>query len=531
MTVRVAQPVYTTGTIPNYAATGTTLTANLTNVYAHPVPGDLVVAFCNYFVANTTDPTATFEGSSMTMIGSRQDYGTNRHVAVFTAPVTNLGSSIGGVTFTFPASVSNACGLAFVVSGQDGTPLDVSVVQSFNSIGTSHPFGPITPVSDNVLLLALVGGDNDNGAGASTFTTSITDWTNLDNGGTTAGSDGSIGVWYRNLATPAATSITVTSGASVNSGGFLLAIRPAATEPLGDLLPSRSLSARGPNASGGFTATPSGFLTVYRHTLVDSSDVVLLVYAYRDSPNSILSLSSPTGWEMIRETADATSTFTIQVYAKAYTTGMTIPSVTTSATTDRFWCFALVLRNVNLSDILDVDSVTFDASSSSTLTYPDATVAGNNLVLRMAFLYDDAPYPTTEGDDGSKVWINPKMAGFSTATGLDQGLIVNARSVASAGALGTEGQTINSAIGSTLYTLVLNLNAPIVELEAIFEGAGEVVAEFSIGSGTVAFEEAIVTGEAEVEASFTSFRRNSRVRSRPLVWVKNYLGEVVNVLD
>lgn len=535
MSVRLGAPVASpVSSITNFAATGTTLTVNLVNSWAAPVPGDLVIAVVSYLVASTTDPTASFEGSAMTMVGSRQAFGTNRHMAVFRALVTNLGPSLGGVTFTFPASVSFAEGFAITVAGQDtSTPLDVSVYQSSLGANTSHAYGSITPVTSDTLLLGFLATDNDNGAGASTISDTATGWSVLANGGSLSGSDGSIAGWYRSVSTPAATSLTATTGASVNSACFLLAIRPTVPQDaLDKVLLSRSVTARGPNASGGFTAAPGTFLGIQRDALVDSTDTVVIVFATRDSPAASLALSDSTGWTTIRDTQDAGG-MSLQVYSKPYTTGMTLPSVTTGATTDRFWCFALVLRDLDTTDPFDTDAVSFEvAAGGTTATFPDATAAGNNVLLRMHFAHDDnLQYCTTQGDDGSQVWVNASMSGFSTSTGLDQSLNILARTVPTSGAVGTESVTLGgTAVAYTAYTLLLNRVTTSASLNPDPVSSSDVVVALQALDAPAGLSVA-AAATADVSLDVETFQPYTRRGRRAFLWHTGADGQRTGVVS
>lgn len=543
MSVRVIHPAQPTNTLANFATTSTSVSANVTGQSSfpengsQPKAGDLVLVFIQYNSTSSTDPTATLSGAAMTQVGTTQAFGSNRYGAVFRGVVTNTGTSSPGVNVTVPATVSVSLITARVFAGVDATtPIDVTPVQGSLSAGTSHAYGPITPTTDGAMVVAFVALENDNGGGSSSLDSAITDWTNQDNYGTSGGTDGSIGVWTREVPTATATSITATSGASIASCGFLIALRPASGgDPLDDILIARSATCQAPASSGGFTLTPGNpNIASRRRTLSEVTDIIVIVFLHNDGGASIKALSSPSGWEVIRESLALG--VSLQVYARRWTNGMSLPSITLTETTDRAFAFAMVLRGIDPNDIFDVDQWDIGGGAAQAVFPTVTTTKANAVIMRMAFNWNDAEYPTGAGEDGSSIWVHPLTDGWSTTTGLDQNLMITARKLnGAAGSIGTETVPYSAVLaGVTAYTLALNAAPPINALSATLTAdasIAEVGDGFESVAGAIFLEPDPITVEAEITADFRSFRKNNRPAPRQLIWVRNYAGEQVNVID
>lgn len=413
------------------------------------VEGDYAVLAISYLSTLATAPTVAGSGMTWTQLGSTVAYGTNRYLAAFGGYVTSLLVTNNFAIPTEPGTVNFDVEWLGVYRGVDPTTaMDVTPTSTTHGAGVSHAAAAITPTTAGSVILSIFAADNDDGAGATTFSGSPGGtWAVQENVGSSLGSDGSLAVYSKTDWVSGAVNLTVSTGASVSTGCLSLVLRPRSAVETEESFVARSATALFNAATGTFSRTITNPNVNPRLTPLTTDTAVAVMWANHAS----IAVNAAPAAPWVQALSNDYGNTVLQIYTAPWSSGLTWPTFGYGSTTDRFITYGLIIRGVDpTSPVGDIQHA--DNSANATITFPAVTPAiADSLILRMAFAYDDT-YITGVAS-GGKLIVYPHTAIFSTVTGADCMAVATLDKLSGGAGISTGTKTIGQSL-SVAYTAV-----------------------------------------------------------------------------
>lgn len=317
--------------------------------------------------------------------------------------------------------------------------------------------------------------------------------------------------------------------------GPMEAEAPAATASLDGLSGTAAegvLDAEAPAVTGGFGGSATAAIefvasntasnlsgstavTLDVSTPVGTEEGDLIVAAIYKAPNSISTLTVPSGWTIIDSAVDTTNIHATMYYRVAEADEPSVHSFQVSD--DSIWGVCLAtFRNVDPDDpILIADSASY--GSTDPATAPSVTTSESSVILTFMASRDDTTTEVTfsSADAGTEI----AQWGFDGGLGTRNGALYYSATVPA----GTYAYTVNptgSVTNSVMFTVALQQDTPPIEGSAEFtapavtsymEGTStlELTVDAEAPTATASFAGAIPT-EGELEAAVLAVQFASR---------------------